>query len=76
MIVFTSLADETAIPVRFENVTDTGYNTTLTSGGRSVRTVEDTCFRRCTRLESPTSSSRLTTKYRRSTARRRVLQTD
>ena len=39
-IVFTSLADETAIPVRFENVTDTGYNTTLTSGGRSVRTVE------------------------------------
>jgi UDP-3-O-[3-hydroxymyristoyl] N-acetylglucosamine deacetylase len=39
-IVFTSLADETAIPVRFENVTDTGYNTTLTRGGRSVRTVE------------------------------------
>jgi UDP-3-O-[3-hydroxymyristoyl] N-acetylglucosamine deacetylase len=39
-IVFTSLADETAIPVRFENVTDTGYNTTLTSAGRSVRTVE------------------------------------
>lgn len=39
-IVFTSLADETAIPVRFENVTDTGYNTTLTGGGRSVRTVE------------------------------------
>jgi UDP-3-O-acyl N-acetylglucosamine deacetylase len=39
-IVFTSLADETAIPVRFENVTDTGYNTTLTSNGRSVRTVE------------------------------------
>jgi UDP-3-O-[3-hydroxymyristoyl] N-acetylglucosamine deacetylase len=39
-IVFTSLADETAIPVRFENVTDTGYNTTLTSGSRSVRTVE------------------------------------
>ena len=38
--MFTSLADETAIPVRFENVTDTGYNTTLTSGGRSVRTVE------------------------------------
>ena len=27
-------------PSRFENVTDTGYNTTLTSGGRSVRTVE------------------------------------
>ena len=39
-IVFTSLADETAISVRFENVTDTGYNTTLASGGRSVRTVE------------------------------------
>ena len=39
-IVFTSLADETAIPVRFDNVTDTGYNTTLASGGRSVRTVE------------------------------------
>jgi UDP-3-O-[3-hydroxymyristoyl] N-acetylglucosamine deacetylase len=39
-IVFSSLADETAIAVRFENVTDTGYNTTLTSGGRSVRTVE------------------------------------
>jgi UDP-3-O-[3-hydroxymyristoyl] N-acetylglucosamine deacetylase len=39
-IVFTSLADETAIPVRFENVTDTGYNTTLTSGSHSVRTVE------------------------------------
>ncbi|HYL60284.1 MAG TPA: UDP-3-O-acyl-N-acetylglucosamine deacetylase, partial [Candidatus Acidoferrales bacterium] len=27
-IVFTSLADETAIPARLENVTDTGYNTT------------------------------------------------
>ena len=39
-IVFTSLADETAIPGALENVTDTGYNTTLTSGGRSVRTVE------------------------------------
>ena len=39
-IVFSSLADETAIAVRLENVTDTGYNTTLTSGGRSVRTVE------------------------------------
>ncbi|HUA35452.1 MAG TPA: UDP-3-O-acyl-N-acetylglucosamine deacetylase [Candidatus Binataceae bacterium] len=39
-IVFSSLSDETAISVRLENVTDTGYNTTLTSGGRSVRTVE------------------------------------
>jgi UDP-3-O-[3-hydroxymyristoyl] N-acetylglucosamine deacetylase len=39
-IVFSSVADETAIPARLENVTDTGYNTTLTAGGRSVRTVE------------------------------------
>jgi UDP-3-O-[3-hydroxymyristoyl] N-acetylglucosamine deacetylase len=39
-IVFSSLADETAISVRFEHVSDTGYNTTLTSGSRSVRTVE------------------------------------
>jgi UDP-3-O-[3-hydroxymyristoyl] N-acetylglucosamine deacetylase len=39
-IVFTSLSDDTAIPVRMENVTDTGYNTTLAAGGRSVRTVE------------------------------------
>ncbi len=39
-IVFASLSDETRIPVRLENVTDTGYNTTLAAGGRSVRTVE------------------------------------
>ncbi len=39
-IVFASLSDETRIPVLLENVTDTGYNTTLASGGRSVRTVE------------------------------------
>lgn len=39
-IVFSSVADETAITARLENVTDTGYNTTLTAGGRSVRTVE------------------------------------
>jgi UDP-3-O-[3-hydroxymyristoyl] N-acetylglucosamine deacetylase len=39
-IVFSSLADETSIRVQLENVTDTGYNTTLTSNGRSVRTVE------------------------------------
>lgn len=39
-IVFSSVADETAIAARLENVTDTGYNTTLTAGGRSVRTVE------------------------------------
>ena len=34
-IVFSSLADETAIAARLENVTDTGYNTTL-SGGRPL----------------------------------------
>ena len=39
-IVFSSLADETAVAACLENVSDTGYNTTLTSGGRSVRTVE------------------------------------
>jgi UDP-3-O-[3-hydroxymyristoyl] N-acetylglucosamine deacetylase len=39
-IMFSSLSDDTAIPVRMENVTDTGYNTTLAAGGRSVRTVE------------------------------------
>ena len=39
-IVFSSVADETAIAARLENVTDTGYNTTLTASGRSVRTVE------------------------------------
>ncbi|HEY2524517.1 MAG TPA: UDP-3-O-acyl-N-acetylglucosamine deacetylase [Candidatus Binataceae bacterium] len=39
-IVFSSVADETAIAARLEHVTDTGYNTTLTAGGRSVRTVE------------------------------------
>jgi UDP-3-O-[3-hydroxymyristoyl] N-acetylglucosamine deacetylase len=39
-IVFSSVADETAIAARLENVTDTGYNTTLTARGRSVRTVE------------------------------------
>jgi len=39
-IVFSSISDETQIPVRLENVTDTGYNTTLSSGGRLVRTVE------------------------------------
>jgi len=39
-IVFASLSDETQIPFRLENVTDTGYNTTLASGARSVRTVE------------------------------------
>lgn len=39
-IVFTSLTDETMIPARMENVTDTGYNTTLAAGGKSVRTIE------------------------------------
>lgn len=39
-IVFSSLAGEAAIAARLENVTDTGYNTTLTAAGRSVRTVE------------------------------------
>lgn len=39
-IVFSSLSDETRIPVKLENVTDTGYNTTLAAGGRSVRTIE------------------------------------
>jgi UDP-3-O-[3-hydroxymyristoyl] N-acetylglucosamine deacetylase len=39
-IVFASLSDETQIAVQLENVTDTGYNTTLASGTRSVRTVE------------------------------------
>jgi len=39
-IVFASLADQSAIPARLENVTETGYNTTLSAGGHSVRTVE------------------------------------
>ncbi len=39
-IVFASISDETMIPVAIENVTDTGYNTTLACGGRAVRTVE------------------------------------
>jgi UDP-3-O-[3-hydroxymyristoyl] N-acetylglucosamine deacetylase len=39
-IVFSSVAGETAIAAWLENVTDTGYNTTLTANGRSVRTVE------------------------------------
>ncbi len=39
-IVFTSLAAETAVPARLENVADTGYNTTIARGGRAVRTIE------------------------------------
>jgi UDP-3-O-[3-hydroxymyristoyl] N-acetylglucosamine deacetylase len=39
-IVFSSLADGSAIAARLENVTETGYNTTLSSDGHSIRTVE------------------------------------
>jgi UDP-3-O-[3-hydroxymyristoyl] N-acetylglucosamine deacetylase len=39
-IVFSSLAGQSAIVARIENVTETGYNTTLSGGGHSVRTVE------------------------------------
>jgi UDP-3-O-[3-hydroxymyristoyl] N-acetylglucosamine deacetylase len=39
-IVFSSLADQSSIAARLENVSDTGYNTTLTCDGHSVRTVE------------------------------------
>jgi UDP-3-O-[3-hydroxymyristoyl] N-acetylglucosamine deacetylase len=39
-IVLCSLADDTPIPVDVKNVSDTGYNTTLTSGECSIRTVE------------------------------------
>ena len=39
-ITFSSLADQSAIAARLENVTETGYNTTLSSKGHSVRTVE------------------------------------
>lgn len=39
-IVFSSLADQSAIPARLENVTETGYNTTLSGNGHSIRTVE------------------------------------
>jgi UDP-3-O-acyl N-acetylglucosamine deacetylase len=39
-IVFSPLSDEVAIAAQLENVSDTDYNTTLTSGGHSVRTVE------------------------------------
>ena len=39
-IVFSPLSDEVAIAARLENVSHTDYNTTLTSGGHSVRTVE------------------------------------
>jgi UDP-3-O-[3-hydroxymyristoyl] N-acetylglucosamine deacetylase len=39
-IVFSSLADDRSVAARPENVTDTGYNTTLTRGTHSIRTVE------------------------------------
>jgi UDP-3-O-[3-hydroxymyristoyl] N-acetylglucosamine deacetylase len=39
-IIFSSLADQSAIPALLENVTETGYNTTLSANGHSVRTVE------------------------------------
>jgi UDP-3-O-[3-hydroxymyristoyl] N-acetylglucosamine deacetylase len=39
-IVFSSLADQSAMAARLENVTETGYNTTLSSGGYTIRTVE------------------------------------
>jgi UDP-3-O-[3-hydroxymyristoyl] N-acetylglucosamine deacetylase len=39
-IVFASLADESRIPVCLENVADSRYSTTLSAGGRSVRTIE------------------------------------
>lgn len=39
-IVFSSVADQSEIPARLENVTETGYNTTLSGGGHSIRTVE------------------------------------
>lgn len=39
-IVFSSLADERTVAARLENVTDTGYNTTLSKGDQSIRTVE------------------------------------
>ncbi len=39
-IVFCSVAGEWRLDARLENVTDTGYNTTLSSGGHQVRTVE------------------------------------
>ncbi|HVN90622.1 MAG TPA: UDP-3-O-acyl-N-acetylglucosamine deacetylase [Candidatus Binataceae bacterium] len=39
-IVFSSLADQSAVLARLENVTETGYNTTLSNGEHSIRTVE------------------------------------
>lgn len=39
-VVFTALSSETSVAAHIDNVTDTGYNTTLSRGGQSIRTVE------------------------------------
>jgi UDP-3-O-[3-hydroxymyristoyl] N-acetylglucosamine deacetylase len=39
-ISFTPLSGDVVVPARVENVTDTGYNTTLANGAYVVRTVE------------------------------------
>jgi UDP-3-O-[3-hydroxymyristoyl] N-acetylglucosamine deacetylase len=39
-IVFSLLGEEVSIPATLDNITDSGYNTTLTAQGRSIRTVE------------------------------------
>ncbi|HZP45947.1 MAG TPA: UDP-3-O-acyl-N-acetylglucosamine deacetylase [Candidatus Binataceae bacterium] len=39
-IIFSSLADQSEIPARLDYVSETGYNTTLSRGGHSIRTVE------------------------------------
>ncbi|MGH8012160.1 MAG: UDP-3-O-acyl-N-acetylglucosamine deacetylase [Candidatus Binataceae bacterium] len=39
-IAFSSLADQSALAARLDNVSETGYNTTLSSGGHTVRTIE------------------------------------
>jgi UDP-3-O-[3-hydroxymyristoyl] N-acetylglucosamine deacetylase len=39
-IIFSSLADQSAIPALLENVSETGYNTTLSANGHAVRTIE------------------------------------
>jgi UDP-3-O-[3-hydroxymyristoyl] N-acetylglucosamine deacetylase len=39
-IVFSSLADQSAMAANLDNVTETGYNTTLSNSGYTIRTVE------------------------------------
>jgi UDP-3-O-[3-hydroxymyristoyl] N-acetylglucosamine deacetylase len=39
-IIFSSLADSHRVAARAENVTNTGYNTTLEAGTQSIRTIE------------------------------------